>query len=92
MKTRLRPESEDDSLRFGVYEAKTQLPRLLERVEHGEEITITRHGQPVARLVPFREDPRPDIAETIAAIRKLRSGIRLDGVTIRELIEEGRRF
>jgi len=36
----------------GVYEAKTQLPRLLYRVERGERITITRHGVPVALIVP----------------------------------------
>ncbi len=36
----------------GSYEAMTHLPQLLERVEHGESITITRHGKPVARLVP----------------------------------------
>ena len=74
----------------GVYEAKTQLPRLLESVERGEEITITRHGKPVARLVPI-EKPRPDIEETIAAIRRERKGRNLDGITIKELIEEGRR-
>src|SRR3990170_359066 len=38
----------------GVYEAKTQLPRLLDEVERGESVTITRHGRPVARLVPLR--------------------------------------
>lgn len=39
-----------------VYEAKTQLSKLLARVEAGEEITLSRHGQPVARLVPL---PKP---------------------------------
>ncbi|MDO8613270.1 MAG: type II toxin-antitoxin system prevent-host-death family antitoxin, partial [Dehalococcoidia bacterium] len=37
---------------IGVYEAKTHLPRLLDEVARGESITITRHGRPVARLVP----------------------------------------
>ena len=41
----------------GSYEAKTHLPQLLERVEHGETITITRHGKPVARLVPAVATP-----------------------------------
>ena len=36
----------------GAYEAKTHLPQLLDRVEGGETITITRHGKPVAKLVP----------------------------------------
>jgi prevent-host-death family protein len=43
---------------INVYEAKTQLSRLLDRAEAGEEIVITRHGRPVARLGPIQ--PRPD--------------------------------
>jgi prevent-host-death family protein len=74
----------------GVYEAKTQLPRLLDEVEQGETITITRYGRPVARLVPLG-GRRRTVAETIQAIRESRKGNRLDGLTIRELIEEGRR-
>jgi prevent-host-death family protein len=37
---------------IGAFEAKNTLGRLLDRVENGEEIVITRHGKPVARLVP----------------------------------------
>jgi prevent-host-death family protein len=40
-----------------VYEAKTHLSRLLDRAQGGEEIVITRHGRPVARLGPIRERP-----------------------------------
>ena len=75
----------------GVYEAKTQLPRLLDEVEQGETITITRYGRPIARLVPL-QGRRRTIDETIAAMRELRKGNRLDGITIRELIEEGRKY
>ena len=39
---------------IGAYEAKTHLPQLLKRVAQGEEIIITRHGVPVARLAPVR--------------------------------------
>lgn len=42
-----------------VYEAKTQLSRLLERVEHGEDIVIARAGRPVARLVAYRRSRKP---------------------------------
>ena len=41
---------------IGAYEAKTHLPRLLDRVARGESMTITRHGKPVARLVPVSSD------------------------------------
>ena len=74
----------------GVYEAKTKLARLLDEVEQGETITITRHGRPIARLVPVR-GRRRSVGEAIAAIREFRKGHRLDGITVRELIEEGRR-
>jgi prevent-host-death family protein len=74
----------------GVYEAKTHLPRLLEQVEAGETITITRHGKPVAKLVPI-EPRRRSIDETIEEIKKFRKGNRLDGLSVRELIDYGRK-
>ncbi len=75
---------------IGVYEAKTHLPRLLDEVERGESVTITRHGRPVARLVPIG-GRRRSAGEAIDALREFRKGNRLDGLTIRELIEEGRK-
>ncbi len=79
----------------GSYEAKTHLPQLLERVEHGETITITRHGKPVARLVPAVAGiSRPDVAAAIAAMTEFQEqeGPTLGGkITIRDLINEGRR-
>ncbi|HET6519974.1 MAG TPA: type II toxin-antitoxin system prevent-host-death family antitoxin [Geminicoccaceae bacterium] len=74
-----------------AYEAKTNLARLLERVGRGERITITRHGVPVAELVPARGKPAQDVRATIEALRELRRGQRLDGIPLKELIEEGRR-
>ena len=76
----------------GAYEAKTHLPRLLDRVARGEEIQITRNGRPVARLIPEPDTGGPDVRAVIAAVKELRKGRRLGkGVTIRQLIEEGRR-
>jgi prevent-host-death family protein len=77
----------------GAYEAKTHLPQLLDRVASGEEIQITRNGRPVARLVPEPAEETTDIRAVIAQIREFRKGRKLgDDLTIRELIEEGRRF
>ena len=77
----------------GAYEAKTHLPQLLDRVARGEEILITRHGRPIARLVPETASPPTDIRAVIAEIKELRKGQCLGkGLTIRQLIEEGRRF
>ena len=41
---------------IGAYEAKTHLPQLLDRVARGERLTITRHGKPVAELIPVAAD------------------------------------
>jgi len=57
----------------GAFEAKTHLPRLLDRVERGESLTITRHGRPVAHLVPCVRgggDRALAAVRRIAALRK----------------------
>jgi prevent-host-death family protein len=79
-----------------VYEAKTHLSELLARVEQGEQITITRHGVAVARLVavaPSRKagvaTQRERVAAALAALRDGRSGVTLD-LPLREAIESGR--
>ena len=76
----------------GSYEAKTHLPRLLKRVAKGESITITKHGVAVAILIPANGGKRSDAREVIEELKRLRKGRKLRGVTIRELIEEGRRY
>ncbi len=76
----------------GAYEAKTHLPRLLERVRKGERITITKHGTPVAMLVPVESAGRQrSVSDAIEEILEFRKHHKLDGLTIRQLIEEGRR-
>jgi prevent-host-death family protein len=76
----------------GAYEAKTHLSELLEKVEAGEEITITKHGAPVAKLVPVKKEVRPE--ERVAAIdriQKLAASLSLNGLKVKDLIREGRR-
>ena len=77
----------------GAYEAKTTLPKLLEEVDKGESITITKHGVPVAKLVPVDAVDHGKVAEAIEALKRWRRehNLSLGGLTIRELIEEGRR-
>ncbi len=75
---------------IGATEAKTHFARLLERVANGERIVITKHGTPVARLVPFA---KPDTARTRNAISRLkasRKGRRLDGLSWKKLRDTGR--
>jgi prevent-host-death family protein len=76
----------------GAYEAKTHLPRLLEEVARGETITITKHGVPIARLIPAESPPKRDAGAVIDAWLRYRDerNITLEGITIREMIEEGR--
>jgi prevent-host-death family protein len=75
----------------GTFEAKTHLSALLERVERGEEITITRHGKAVARLVPASEVSRERLENTVARLKSFRRGRRLGDLSAKALIDEGRR-
>jgi prevent-host-death family protein len=74
----------------GAYEAKTHLPRLLEQVEKGESITITKHGREVARLVPVSQTAAAP-EEVVAALRLARRGVHLGSQSVREMIDDGRR-
>lgn len=77
---------------IGAYEAKTHLSELLEKVEAGQEITITKHGAPVAKLVPVKKEAsREERVAAIERIRKLSAGLSLGGLKVKELISEGRR-
>lgn len=78
---------------FGTLEAKNNLSKLLDMVERGEEVTITRNGKPVARLVvPESDKERQERARAAAErIRKNSIGKSLGGLKIKDLIEEGRR-
>ncbi|MPZ98028.1 MAG: type II toxin-antitoxin system prevent-host-death family antitoxin [Dehalococcoidia bacterium] len=76
---------------IGAYEAKTNFSKLLEAVGRGEEITITKHGVPVARLVPAER--RRSTEEFEALLREMddfREAHPLDGLRVKDLIEEGR--
>jgi len=73
-------------------EAKARLLQLLDDVERGETVVITRHGRPVARLTPDAERRRADIEAAIEAIRALRR--RVGTLTVAEILsarDEGRR-
>jgi prevent-host-death family protein len=63
----------------------------LERVARGEKIIITKHGVPVAVLQPIDPKQQSEPELVIEKIKKFRSKNRLDGISLRELIEEGRR-
>ncbi len=77
---------------IGAYEAKTHFSELLGRVEQGHEITITRHGVPVALIIPVRN--KSSINEKQAAINAIRANAKslsLGGLSVKDLKGEGRR-
>lgn len=80
----------DEMESVATYEAKTHLPQLLERVAKGEKITITRHGVPVATLQSADRSKKTPVRQTIDQLKAFRKGHLLDGISVREMIEEGR--
>ena len=76
---------------IGAFEAKTHLPRLLRRVQTGKRFVITRHGRPVAELVPFRPTDPDKVQAAIDDLRAFQRTHSLDGLSVRDMIEEGRR-
>ena len=74
----------------GVFEAKTHLSTLLDRVATGEEVIITKHGKPVARLVGARHIDRARVNEAFEKLKTLRKGTTLGGLSWKALRDEGR--
>lgn len=73
-----------DMRRVQASDAKTHLPRLLDEVERGETLLITRHGRSIARIVP-EVDQRN--SEVIRAVERMRErSLRMSAITVDELI------
>ncbi len=75
----------------GAFDAKTHLNSLLKRVSKGEVIRITRRGVPIAKLVPAGPEENEDPRNLVRDIRDVRKGATLGKISIKELINEGRR-
>lgn len=76
----------------GAFEAKNSFGTLLDWVENGEEVVITRRGKAVARLVPnVAGVDRTAAARAVANIVARRAGATLGGLKIKDLVDEGRR-
>jgi prevent-host-death family protein len=79
-----------------AFEAKTRFGELLDRVSRGEEVVITRHGRPVARLVPEGTPRHDEVRRSVEGLRDLqrtirrRSRARLTDRDARAAIEHGR--
>jgi prevent-host-death family protein len=85
--------------RVSAFEAKTRFGELLERVTRGEEVVITRHDKPVARIVPEGAKRLEDVRRAVEGLRELqrrialraKGKVRLSDREVRSAIEEGRR-
>lgn len=76
---------------IGAFEAKNRFGHLLDEVEHGEEIVITRRGKAVARLVPAEPGfDREKARRAVAGILDVSQGLSLGGPRIKDLVNEGR--
>lgn len=78
-------------IKIGAFDAKTHLSSLLDKVARGEEILITKRGRPVARLVPAVQAGQERIEAAIQELRVLRSGLKLEGLSWKDLRDAGRR-
>ena len=78
-------------IEIGAFDAKTHLSSLLDKVAQGEEILITKRGRPVARLVPAVQAGQERIEAAIQELRILRSGLKLEGLSWKDLRDAGRR-
>jgi prevent-host-death family protein len=76
---------------IGAYEAKTHLPKLLERVQNGESFVITRHGRPIAQLVPIARHDPDKVRNAIEGLKHFARQHSLKGLRLKDLIAEGRR-
>jgi prevent-host-death family protein len=78
---------------IGAFEAKTHLASLLDRVAQGERITITRHGIPSAMLVPIGPTgPKLTHQQIVEGMRELRKQVKPGKMSVREMVNQGRRL
>lgn len=78
-------------IRIGAFEAKTHLSSLLERVAAGEEVVITKHGKPLARLVGATDLDQTQQEDAFERLKQVRRGATLGGLSWQTLRDEGRR-
>ncbi len=75
----------------GLFEAKTHLSELIIRVGNGESFTITKHGSPIAQLIPVRSPSAEMICQAFKELDNLCEKNSLGGLKVQDLIAEGRR-
>jgi prevent-host-death family protein len=75
---------------IGIYEARTRFSEIIDKVGKGEEVTVTRHGVPVARIIPVDSEKKLAVRDAIEAMQKFGRGKSLRGLSLKKMIREGR--
>jgi prevent-host-death family protein len=77
---------------IGIFEAKTNLSQIIENVENGAEVIITKRGKPVAKIVPIEQKKKMTRKEAVEKMIELRKNYKGEfGSDILEMIDDGRR-
>lgn len=76
---------------IGAFDAKTHLSQILENVQNGDEVTITKRGKPIARIIPYRETESISKKQIITEFANIRNSID-EKVNIKDYINEGRKY
>ena len=77
---------------IGAFEAKTHFSQIIEKAEHGADFIVTRRGKPVAKIIPFKQEPEMTFKEAVEQLQEFRKHFRgkPGSFNVREAIEEGR--
>jgi prevent-host-death family protein len=75
----------------GAFEAKTHLSALLDQVEKGAQIVITKHGHPIAKIVPIGKGDRVKIHQAVERLKVFGKKNKLAGIDWKDLVSEGRK-
>ena len=78
---------------IGAFEAKTHFSRIIDRAWQGEDFVVTKRGKPVAKIIPFKQEPEMTFKEAVEQLKEMRKLYRGEpgSFNIREAIEEGRK-
>ena len=76
---------------IGSYELKTHLADILDAVEDGQTVIVTRRGKAIARISPNAQEKQERVAQAVAGLQRFPRTRLPRGVTIRDLIAEGRK-
>ncbi|HNH11218.1 MAG TPA: type II toxin-antitoxin system prevent-host-death family antitoxin, partial [Leptospiraceae bacterium] len=74
-----------------AFEAKTHLSELLKKVMNGDSFIVTLRGKPVAKIISFREESSSEIESAVTRLSEIRKTVK-GGLSIKEMIEEGRKY